>query len=111
MRAAARMLVCAALLACLAGCDQANEGGVPAVDIVLSPSGLITLNGTPVNVQNLPAKLKQAGAGRQTSVRVRVPDGTSRQTLQRLGAHLASGGYSRIVFSKPQKAHARVKRR
>lgn len=101
------MLICTLLLA---GCATANKGGVESVDIAVSSTGFCTLNGRVVRFEELPRKVQDAGAGRRTVIRIAIPESTSAETIRMLSSRLASAGYSRLIFSKPKRADASIKK-
>lgn len=98
-----------ALVLLLAGASSSCRIGAGSVGserlrVTLSADGAITLEGRPVSLERLPAKLKSAGAGPQTSIDIAVGATTSQTRMAEVTRALANAGYSRIMFVRPRKA-------
>lgn len=94
------LLLAGASLSCRIGTGSI---GSERLRVTLSADGVITLRGRPVPLERLPAKLKSAGAGPQTSIDIAVAASTPQIRMAEITRVLASAGYSRIMFVRPRK--------
>lgn len=79
-----------------------------AIDVAISPTGVVSVESKPVTLSRLPAELKNQGATRRTAIYVSVPLDSSPAEMKTLSETLVAGGYPRIMFTKPQKAVAQT---
>jgi hypothetical protein len=85
------------------GCATAGASK-SSVEIHVSDNGLVTVDERIVALDDLPGRLKQMGAGRNTMVRVNVGRKPNRRVLASISSTLASNGFSRFIFLKPRES-------
>ena len=99
--------VCFASVALLSqGCCSSRNFPNNTVQVVVSIDQKITLEGKPVDVKNLPSKLKSIGATPNIIVRILIHKNTSTEMMKEISRSLASGGYRRMIFTQPKQAEA-----
>jgi hypothetical protein len=90
----------AAVLAFSGGCSTLSGEPLRSVELSVTSDGALHMDGRKTPLEKLPARLKRAGAGAQTSVIIDVPPDLSPGTLKDISRTLVSGGYQRILFKK-----------
>lgn len=105
MRQAFWVLAAAACL-CVTGCASFSGPAPSTITMRVTPDGVLLLDDTPVLMAKLPHELKSRGANSQTSIHVAVPEQPSSQQLRQITETLATSGFPRVIFTKPQKASA-----
>lgn len=88
------------------GCASAGGAGGGEAHVRLSDEGRIYVGKTYVGLSGLAAQLKNDGVKLQTRIMVEIPQNTSPDAMSAIGRALASNGYRRFMFSKPQKTVA-----
>ncbi|MGI6494566.1 MAG: ExbD/TolR family protein [Kiritimatiellia bacterium] len=102
---------CLALLAlCFAatGCLGTRLRPGEVLYVYVSSNGRITLEGEPVVMNDLPARLKKAGATPDTPIVFKTQGEISDRMMRSLVEAVQSQGYSRAVFESPRHADAFV---
>lgn len=98
---------CLLLASRLAGCLTPGASGV--VDVVLDENKTLRVQGKPVAYDRLARAVRAAGATRDTRIRVALPPDALETDIQRIARALATGGYPKVVFTKPRQPEAFVK--
>ncbi|MFO7871397.1 MAG: hypothetical protein R6V03_08200 [Kiritimatiellia bacterium] len=106
------VLTSAGLLAfTLAGCAAiSGSGSTKSISVTVSERGVIHVGGNTVAMSSLAGKLKSAGCGPETRIRIMVPRGTSREFMSEMTRRLASAGFKRIIFAFPRKSTVSIGR-
>jgi biopolymer transport protein ExbD len=93
-------LLAAAVAVC--GCAVSLQ----LAELSLTPDGNVVVNGQSVEPTKVPSVLKTMGANAGTSIRVSIPESTTRTAMAKLTGSLSSAGFRKILFVKPQKTEA-----
>ncbi len=101
---------CLALLGCLssglllAACMTNSLSRNETAFVYVAANGVITFQGRPVILNELPQTLKKAGATRATPVKI-VPQGeVSERVLRSIAGIVGREGLPRVVIMEPRKA-------
>ena len=107
-RIAFAMGVFALSLVLVTGCSSpsSNKSGRKSIGLTITHKGSVVLDGSTVSLNRLPQALKSRGATSRTAIKVVVPENVSSEMVKDISETLVSGGYPRIIFSKPRKAIA-----
>ena len=95
-------------IALLSACSTTQPGAPIQVQMLEGQKAQV--GNKVVDIDALPRLLKSLGATNRTQISVHVPADASEQTFSGIGGRLAENGYPRVVFVKPQKTEADVKR-
>lgn len=69
----------------------------------------LTFEGKPVTAEELPGKLKSAGAKSDTVIRILIQRNTPESMIKDISRALANAKYRKFVFTSPKLAEATVK--
>jgi hypothetical protein len=96
-----------ALSVLVAACDEpAGPGGRPTAAVVMKSADAFAVEGRTTNRRGLAARLKAAGAGADTQIRVSVPETATNADLSVLARELAGAGFRRFAFTRPLEVSA-----
>lgn len=71
--------------------------------VTVSTSGEITVRNQRVQLSSLAEKLKSTGAKASSPISVSITPDTTEQLMRAITKELRSGGFRRLVFTKPKK--------
>ena len=98
------------LLGCLlagllaSSCMTGRLSGGSSAYVYVAANGVITFWGEPVGLEELPRRLKQAGATRETPIKI-VPQGdVSERLLRSIAGNIGRKGLPRVLILEPRKA-------
>ena len=98
------------LLGCLlagllaSSCMTGRLSGGSSAYVYVAANGVITFWGEPVGLEELPRRLKQAGATRETPIKI-VPQGdVSGRLLRSIAGNIGRKGLPRVLILEPRKA-------
>ena len=101
----------AALMVLLAvgatGCRSApSEQKAAQMRLSLDPKGGIVIRNRTVQLQDLPAELRRAGAGPGTTIVISIPQETPKETATNIIKTLWAAGFNRVLLTKPRQVSA-----
>ena len=105
---AASSMILLAFLLLFSGCASQS---LDELTITLSERGVMSIAGKPMRLVDLPERMRRLGATPKTGVRIETPPGVSMRTLKTITTTLASKGYTRLIFTPPERASATVKQK
>lgn len=91
-------------LAVTGGCVSTAASDDAELRLTLTSGGQVLLNGSAVQPGALPGALKAQGIALDTAIRVAIPASAPMDRVKDLSRRLASAGYRRVVFARPQHA-------
>ncbi len=89
-----------------AGCLGRGRHAAGPARLEIDSGGVIRFEGAPVGINDLGARLHQAGVPRSNTVQIRFEDEASRIMIERLARVLALEGYRKVLFLSGPKATA-----
>ena len=99
----------AACIALVAGCASPSLRPGQNAYVYVTETGRITLNGDPVEIPELPARLKKMGATPDTPVIFKMQGNVPPRMMRSLVGRMQECGFTRAVFEAPRHAEALVK--
>ncbi|OGV62492.1 MAG: hypothetical protein A2283_07460 [Lentisphaerae bacterium RIFOXYA12_FULL_48_11] len=79
------------------------------LQVMVSIEKKLTFEGKPVKPEELPGKLKSAGAKPDTVIRILIQKNTNESMIKDISRALANAKYRKFVFTYPKQAEATVK--
>ena len=76
------------------------------IELTLTQSGSILADGQATDLDHLTQQLRRAGATLATPITIKIPADTPLTIVSAISSRLASAGYRRILFKRPQRADA-----
>ena len=101
-------IVAAAAMAVAAGCASPRLAPNQTVYVYVTGGGNISVDGDPVEMADLPAKLRKMGATPETPVVFKTQGDVSPRMLHSLVGALQSHGYTKAMFQTQRHADAFV---
>ena len=102
--------VCVALgmVVGLTGCATMLGRTSSEVDLSLTSTGTVIMNGKVIRQSDLSHVLKSAGAGPATRIVVATDASAPMAAISSLTGQLATAGYGNVIFKRPRHAEANV---
>jgi len=88
---------------------MASSDANNTLQVMISIDQKLTFEGKPVKPEDLPGKLKSAGAKPHSIIRILVQKNTPEVMLKTISRELANAGYRKFVFTQPKQAESTVK--
>jgi hypothetical protein len=96
-----------ALLPVLAGCGTSGGNSThKTFEVTMQSGGTFLVGGRQTALADVAARLKDAGATSESSVRVMVPEEIPKAKLTGIARAIAAGGFPQVVFVKPRQAES-----
>ena len=107
MAVAFTLILACSGIGCATGRATAGDG-LDAIELTLTGSGTLLLDGKAVALERLASKLKSHGATPDTEIRINIPADTSPSQRKSITSRLFSAGFLKVVLRGPRHAEASV---